>query len=349
MAWRVAAYRALRPLLFATDPEAVHHATLRALTIADRSATGRRLLAFASGTPSRTDASSAEVMGLRFRTRVGLAAGFDKDALALAGWAALGFGFVEVGTVTPLAQAGQPRPRLFRLRADEALVNRLGFNNAGAAALASRVASARRRLPAGFVVGVNIGRGRDTAPRSAAGDYVSALRAVAEVADYVAINVSSPNTPRLRGLQEPDRLARLLARLAAEEVGLPLVVKLAPDLPPRLLERLLVMLADSPARGVILSNTTTAREGLRSPEHLSAETGGLSGRPLRDGTLATVSRARHLLGDRLAIIASGGISTRRDARQMREAGADLVQIWTGLVYRGPGLVGDLLGGEEAGH
>jgi dihydroorotate dehydrogenase len=342
MAWRVAAYRALRPLLFAADPEAIHHAILWALAHAGRSTAGRRLVALASGAPSRTDATPVELMGLHFRNRVGLGAGFDKDAVALSGWTALGLGFVEVGTATPRPQPGQSRPRLFRLTADEALINRMGFNNAGAEVLARHLAAVRPRLPEGFVVGVNIGRGRDTPSRAAIDDYLAAFRAVASVADYVAINVSSPNTPQLRGLQAPHRLAPLLRRLADEQHEVPVVVKLAPDLSARHFEGLLAMLADSPARGIILSNTSTARDGLRSAPRLVAEAGGLSGPPLLDGMLAAVSRARELVGDRLAIVASGGIASTADAARAYQAGADLIQIWTALVYHGPGLVGELL-------
>jgi dihydroorotate dehydrogenase len=268
-------------------------------------------------------------MGLRLRNRIGLAAGFDKDAVALRGWATLGFGFAEVGTVTPLLQAGNPRPRLFRLTDADALVNRMGFNNAGADALAARLASVRPKLPPGFVVGVNIGRNRDAVDEVA--DYVAAYRAVAAVADYVAINVSSPNTPRLRGLQEPSRLLALLGALAAEAPARPLVVKIAPDLDADDFDALVRASAGSPAAGLILSNTTVQHEG---------EAGGLSGRPLLGRMLAALARARELAGDRLVLIGSGGVFSGTDAAAAIDAGADLVQLWTGLVYRGPGLVSE---------
>ncbi len=212
--WRALAYRAARPLLFAFEPERIHRLTLSGLRAAGTNSIGRGLAGLASG--ARHDsAAPAPLLGLQFRNRVGVGAGFDKDGVALRGWEALGLGFIEVGTVTPVAQGGNPRPRLFRLPSDEALINRMGFNNAGAAALARSVMLARRHLPAGFVVGVNIGRGAATPADQATADYLAAFRLVAPVADYVAINVSSPNTPGLRDLQQPDRLRELLATLRA--------------------------------------------------------------------------------------------------------------------------------------
>ncbi len=332
MSPRLAAYRAIRPLLFATDPEAIHHFTLAALRVAPG-----WLLRLVSGA-RRADARPVDVMGLRFRNRIGLGAGFDKDAVALVGWAALGFGFVEVGTVTPLPQPGNPRPRLFRLAHDEALINRMGSNNSGAVALAARVAAARPHLPAGFVVGVNIGRGRDTPDDRAEDDYLAAHRAVAGAADYVAVNVSSPNTPGLRDLQDPARLLALVGALAAQDAAAPLIVKLAPDLADTAFDELVVALADSPARGLILANTTLTRPMLRAPLD---EAGGLSGPPLLPRTRELVHRARSLAGDRLAIIASGGIGRGETVGE-----ADLVAIWTALVYHGPGIIGELVGGSR---
>jgi dihydroorotate dehydrogenase len=247
-----------------------------------------------------------------------------------------------VGTVTTVPQLGNERPRLFRLPEDEALINRMGFNNAGAAAVARNVMLARRHLPAGFVVGVNIGRGAATDPQQATADYLECLRLVAPVADYVAVNVSSPNTAGLRDLQQPDRLLALLGAMADAGTGPaaapPLLVKLAPDLAADEADALLGALATSPAAGVIVSNTTVAREGVTSP--LAAEAGGLSGAPLRDRMLAAVVRARRSLGSGMVIVASGGIGCAADVRAAYEAGADLVQLWTGLVYRGPGLIGE---------
>jgi dihydroorotate dehydrogenase len=328
--WRVAAYRAARPLLFLTDPEFVHHLALRTLG----SGIGRLLAPLASGAPpAGASGAPVEVMGLAFRNRIGLAAGFDKDGLAIRGWAALGFGFVELGTVTPRPQAGNPRPRLFRLSDDEALINRMGFNNAGADALALRIADARPHLPPNFVVGVNIGRNRDGGTE----DYAAAARAVAETADYLAINVSSPNTPGLRDLQSPDVLRGLLADVAEAAPRLPLLVKLSPDLGAEARADLMSSLAKSPASGAILSNTTVARPGLRSSR--ASEAGGLSGRPLMAATAEAVAAAA---GSGLTLVASGGVSTGDDVRRLRHVGADLVQLWTGMIYAGPGLIGEAI-------
>ncbi|MGH2401536.1 MAG: quinone-dependent dihydroorotate dehydrogenase, partial [Candidatus Limnocylindria bacterium] len=264
-AWRIAAYHAVRPLLFRFDPERIHHATLSALAMAGGNPPGRALCAFASGvSPADAARHPFELMGLRFRNRIGLGAGFDKDGLAIRGWAALGFGFVELGTVTPRPQPGNPRPRLFRLPEDEALINRMGFNNRGADALTRRIRDVRPHLPDGFVVGVNIGRSRDTPDERAADDYIAAARSVAEVADYLAINVSSPNTPGLRDLQDPDRLLELLGAVRAAAPRPPVLVKLSPDLDASQLDGLIGALIASPAAGVILSNTTLDRQGIAS-------------------------------------------------------------------------------------
>ena len=338
--WRALAYRAARPLLFRFEPERIHRLTLSGLRAAGSNPLGRGVAALASGT-RRDPASATALLGLTFRNRVGVGAGFDKDAIALRGWEALGLGFIEVGTVTPLSQAGNPRPRLFRLQADEALINRMGFNNAGAAALARNVMLARRRLPASFVVGVNIGRGAATPPEQAIADYLEAFRLVAPVADYVAINVSSPNTAGLRDLQQPELLRELLVTLREagdrEDATRPLLVKLAPDLEPEAFGGLVTIVGEH-AAGLILNNTTVARDGLRSAER--AEAGGLSGAPLRERTLEAVARARAVMPRPGVIVASGGIGSDEDVADVYAAGADLVQLWTGLVYRGPSLIGE---------
>ena len=332
--WRIDVYRALRPLLFATDPEGIHHAALRVLALASYGSLGRTMCRLASGVSAAdTSASPVELMGLRFRNRVGLGAGFDKDGQAIEGWAALGFGFVELGTVTPRPQPGNPKPRLRRLRGDGALVNRMGFNNAGADALAARVRQARPRLPAGFVIGVNIGRNRD----GTVDDYPAAARAVADVADYLAINVSSPNTPGLRDLEDPALLGPLLAAVRDAAPTRPLVVKLSPDLTHNRRADIIRALAEA-AVGVVVSNTTTLRVGVRSGS--AAEEGGLSGRPLRPGMLAATAEVRRVGGDRITILASGGIDSGASAREAMGAGADLVELWTGMIYEGPGLIGE---------
>jgi dihydroorotate dehydrogenase len=291
-------------------------------------------------------------MGLSFPGPVGLAAGFDKDARGTRGLAALGFGFVEVGTVTARAQPGNPRPRMFRLAADRALVNRMGFNNAGAAAAAAALGRARgrsrrsRRGPGGPVVGVNIGKTRAVPDAGAAADYAASARAVAAVADYVVVNVSSPNTPGLRDLQAADRLRPVLAAVRAAldaavpgrpEGGVPLLVKIAPDLADADVDAVADLALELGLDGIIATNTTTSRAGLASPaaEVAAAGAGGLSGPPLRARSLEVLRRLRARAGDRLVLIAAGGIETPDDAWERLQAGATLVQAYTGFVYGGP--------------
>ncbi|HEY7331511.1 MAG TPA: quinone-dependent dihydroorotate dehydrogenase [Candidatus Limnocylindria bacterium] len=339
--WRSVAYAAARPLLFRFDSERIHRLTVDALRVGGENAIGRRVLALAGGVPGRPT-PWAELLGLRFRNRVGIGAGFDKDGVALRGWAALGLGFAEVGTVTPEPQPGNPRPRLFRLTADAALVNRMGFNNHGAVALARRVMLARRHLPVGFVVGVNIGRGRDTPVENSVDDYLAAARVVAPVADYLVVNVSSPNTPGLRDLQQPAALGELVGALrAAMAAGgrlRPLLVKLSPDLAPDAFEALVGALTETGVDGLVVANTTIARDDLRAPH--ATEDGGLSGAPLLSRMIDLVRRARAVAGRDAVIVASGGIGSAEDVAAAYAAGADLVQLWTGLVYRGPGLIGE---------
>ena len=286
-------------------------------------------------------------LGLSFPGPVGLAAGFDKDARGTRGLAALGFGFVEVGTVTARAQPGNPRPRMFRLTADRALVNRMGFNNAGAAAAAARLGRSRgRRARGGPVVGVNIGKTRAVPDEDAAADYAASARAVAAVADYVVVNVSSPNTPGLRDLQAADRLRPVLAAVRAaldtaapgrHQGRVPLLVKIAPDLADADVDAVADLAVELGLDGIIATNTTVSREGLASPaaEIAAAGAGGLSGPPLRARSLAVLRRLRARAGDRLVLIAAGGIETPDDAWERLQAGATLVQAYTGFVYGGP--------------
>ncbi len=280
-------------------------------------------------------------LGLDFPGPLGVAAGFDKDARATAGLGALGFGFVEVGTVTAQAQPGNPRPRMFRLPADRALVNRMGFNNDGAAAAAARL---RRRRRGGPVVGVNIGKTRAAAEAEAAADYAASARAVAGVADYVVVNVSSPNTPGLRDLQAADRLRPVLVAVrSALDAGagggrrVPLLVKIAPDLAPGDIDAVADLAVELGLDGIIATNTTVARDGLASPpaEVAAAGAGGLSGPPLRPRALAVLQRLRERAGDGLVLIAAGGIETPDDAWERLAAGATLVQAYTGFIYGGP--------------
>ena len=280
-------------------------------------------------------------LGLEFPGPLGLAAGFDKDARGVAGLAALGFGFVEVGTVTARAQPGNPRPRMFRLPEDRALVNRMGFNNEGAGAAAARL---RRR--GGVIVGVNIGKTKAVPDEEAARDYAASARAVAGVADYVVVNVSSPNTPGLRDLQATDRLRPVLVavRSALDAAGggrprrrVPLLVKIAPDLADADVDAVADLAVELGLDGIIATNTTVSRDGLASPSSQVAAVGagGLSGPPLRARALAVLVRLRARAGDRLVLVAAGGIETPEDAWERLRAGATLVQAYTGFIYGGP--------------
>ena len=281
-------------------------------------------------------------LGLDFPGPLGLAAGFDKDARGVPVLGALGFGFVEVGTVTARAQPGNPKPRLFRLMADRAIVNRMGFNNQGADAVAERLLQLRRsrfgrgRGP-GVIVGVNIGKTRAVPDSEAVADYVASARAVAGVADYVVVNVSSPNTPGLRDLQAADRLKPLLAAVREVLAGVPLLVKIAPDLADEDVDAIADLAVALRLDGIIATNTTVSRSGLVSADAdvAAAGAGGLSGPPLRDRSLAVLRRLRARAGDQLVLIAAGGIETADDACARLAAGATLLQAYTGFVYGGP--------------
>ncbi|GLY69379.1 quinone-dependent dihydroorotate dehydrogenase [Amycolatopsis taiwanensis] len=286
------------------------------------------------------------VLGLRFPNRVGLAAGVDKNGRVLRAWPALGFGFVEVGTVTRLPQPGNPRRRLFYLPGSDALINRMGFNNAGADALAARLAA---RGKPGVPLGVSIGKSKVVALEDAVEDYQASLRSLYPYADYFAINVSSPNTPGLRALQDKSALTELLAELRATAASLagdraptPLLVKVAPDLSDSALAELLEVCDAHGVAGVIATNTTLSREGLAPADARTAdETGGLSGRPLAGRAREVVRFIHDRTEGKLPIIGVGGIFSGDDARRMLDAGASLVQVYTGFVLRGPGLVREI--------
>jgi dihydroorotate dehydrogenase len=335
--------RAVRPLLFArgADPERVHEDVLRLLEWTSRAPalTNAITLAMRMAGPAHDAALERRVFGLTFPNPIGLAAGFDKNARAVPALAALGFGFVEVGTVTRRPQAGNPRPRLFRLPEDGALINRMGFNNDGADAVAARLAA----LPKLSVpLGISLGKSKVTPLEEAEADYLASLDALYPYGDYFAINVSSPNTPGLRDLQQRDRLDSLLAALtarlrergAAEGRARPLLVKLAPDLDDAALEEAVGVCLAHGVDGLIATNTTLARDGLT---HVVDEPGGLSGRPLLARALAVVRQLRTLAGDRLPIIGCGGITTADDARRFIDAGASLLQVYTAFIYEGPTL------------
>ena len=292
--------------------------------------------------------------GVRFPNRLGVAAGLDKDAVAVAGLAKLGFGFVEVGTVTPRPQPGNPKPRLYRLAADEALINRMGFNSAGAGAVAANLRRFRGEAPAGgdVPVGVNIGKNRDTPLAEAEDDYLACFEALYGLADFITVNVSSPNTPGLRDLQSDTAVRALTASLASARKRLtpptaqpkPLLVKLSPDLQSNALEAAAAGALAGGADGLVAVNTTLTRPcGLRSKH--AAQAGSLSGAPLRGRARETVRRLRRFVGDGPILMGVGGVASAADLRTMRDAGADLVQVYTGVVFHGFGLPARLLGAD----
>jgi dihydroorotate dehydrogenase len=329
-------YALARPLLFALDPEDAHRLTL---WLAD-AARAARVLGWAA---RPVPAQPVRAMGLEFPNPVGLAAGLDKDAAHVDALAALGFGFLEVGTVTPRPQPGNPRPRLFRLPRARALINRFGFNSAGVEAFAANLARARYR----GILGVNIGKNSDTPLERAADDYAICLERVYPAASYVTVNVSSPNTEGLRALQERDALDRLLARLAAERERLaarhgkrlPLALKVAPDLGEAEIRAVAEAVRRHGFDGVIATNTSVSREGVEGLPQAD-EAGGLSGAPIRRRATRVLAALAAELGREVALIGAGGILSGADATEKRAAGAALVQLYTGLVYRGPALIAE---------
>jgi dihydroorotate dehydrogenase len=343
-------YRSLlRPILFRLPPETAHELALHSLSFAP----GLAKRVFASR-PQRRLFGGLQRFGLTFSNPVGLAAGFDKDGIALRALAALGFGFIEAGTVTYLPQPGNKRPRLFRLPKDKALINRAGFNNAGAAAFARRVAQNRPDC----VLGVSIGKSRVVPLEEAVDDYLRSFEVVYPVADYVAVNVSSPNTPGLRDLQRPDHLTTLLRALQKRNLELgvqkpggrptPLLVKLSPELNREELEQIVDVACSARVAGLIATNTTTSRDGLRtSGDELAAcGEGGLSGFPLRDRSTNIIARLYQLTGGSLPLIGVGGVFTAEDAWEKICAGASLIQLYTGFIYQGPGIARDINEGLE---
>jgi len=316
----MALYPLLRPLAFAIDAEAAHRLTIRALTL------------LPAGLPARPDpVLKVRVAGLDFPNPVGLAAGFDKDAVAFAQMLGFGFGFVEVGTLTPRPQSGNPRPRLFRLAEDRAVINRMGFNNKGQAAALARLEKRDRRRG---IVGVNIGANKDSRDRIA--DYAAGVRSMLGVADYLAVNVSSPNTPGLRELQDGGALAELLAAVTeARGAGPPVFLKVAPDLERRQVDAIVRAATSNKVDALIVGNSTVGRPALRSSQRFEA--GGLSGAPLKALALERLGDFRRASGGALPLIACGGIENGVDALARIRAGASLVQLYTALVYEGPGL------------
>jgi dihydroorotate dehydrogenase len=338
-------YPALRPLLFRINPERAHGLTLSLLRLAGALPPARGLLRLWYRVPEKP----VEAFGLHFANAVGLAAGYDKDGSGWRGLAALGFGHIEVGTVTLLPQKGNPRPRLFRLEEEQGLINRMGFPGRGAEFLRRRLAKRKR---GGLILGVNIGKNKDTPLERASQDYLELMRLFAPLADYLAVNVSSPNTVGLRRLQGRQELDGLLRDLYKESLSqdlklgkhVPLLVKLAPDLSSDELDDALDVMLNNGVDGVIATNTTVSRNGLLSP--VAQESGGLSGRPLHSRSLEMVRAIHQRTNGSMQIIGVGGIDSSDSARAILDAGAALVQIYTGLVYKGPGLVKQIVKGHE---
>lgn len=316
-----------RLVLRRMDPERAHH--LAFLVI-------RLLPGFLRGLSRPHPSLAVEALGLRFASPFGLAAGFDKEASGIRGLGVLGFGHVEVGTITALPQPGNPKPRLFRLVADRAVINRMGFNNAGAEAAAERLARERRRRVRP-IIGVNIGKSRIVEVEDALDDYLASTRLLAPLADYLVVNVSSPNTPGLRGLQELDRLAPLLEAVRDAAEGVPVLVKIAPDLTDDQVLRIAALCVDLGLPGLVATNTTLSRSGLRSDpsEIAAAGEGGLSGAPLAARSIEVLRLVRGAVPDDFVVISVGGVDTGDDVAERLAAGATLVQGYTAFLYRGP--------------
>ena len=358
-------YNSIRPYLFRLDPEQAHALTLHALRITGNFAPSRWIMEQLFKSPPKP----VEAFGLTFRNPVGIAAGYDKDGVAIRGLAALGFGHVEIGTVTPRPQPGNPSPRVFRLVEDEAVINRMGFPSKGSefmqlklnpslrSGLFERIYGIQPRNQKRFInsihrggamLGINLGKNKDTSNEEAVFDYVSLVDVFSKYADYLTINISSPNTAGLRELQGRAALENLLSHLHQQrlvsqklhEKNLPILVKLAPDLSEAELDDAIEAILRTKMDGVIVTNTTLAREGLRST--LRGETGGLSGSPLKGRSEAVLHQTVKRVNGEIPIVSAGGIMTPQDAKRRLDMGAALVQVYTGLIYRGPGLVKEIL-------
>lgn len=321
-----------RTVLRRLDPERAHHLAVAVIRAIPALGLTGLVRAFTRPDP----ALAVETLGLRFESPFGMAAGFDKDARSIRGLWALGFGHIEIGTVTAIAQEGNPKPRLFRLVDDRAVINRMGFNNGGAAAAAERIARQRRHR-ARPIIGANIGKSRVVAVEDAVADYRASARLLAPVADYLAINVSSPNTPGLRGLQDDALLGPLIVAVLEEAGSTPVLVKIAPDLDDAAIDAVCALALRHGLAGIIATNTTIGREGLTTDPAVveAAGAGGLSGAPLRARALDVLRRVRAAVPDDFCVIAVGGIDTAADAAERLAAGATLVQGYTAFLYRGP--------------
>lgn len=335
-------YSLVKPILFKFDPEKVHYFVVcnlkRFNSLPGGAALSRAIWAFNEVRLER------EVFGLKFKNPVGLAAGFDKNAEVINEMANLGFGFVEIGTVTPLPQPGNDKPRMFRLPADSALINRMGFNNEGVEAAAERIKAYREseQNDPELIIGGNIGKNKVTTNEEAVNDYIKCFNALVDVVDYFVVNVSSPNTPNLRALQEKEPLKHILNTLQQLNVQQakprPILLKIAPDLTDSQLDDIVEIVQETNITGVIATNTTISREGLKTGEDLTSETGGLSGKPLTQRSTEVIRYLSVKSGKSFPIIGVGGIHSPEDALEKLAAGASLVQLYTGFIYEGPGLI-----------
>lgn len=330
-------YTLLQKILFLLPPEKAHHLSLASLSILNK-------VGLLKLVKPKNKTESIEVMGINFPNRIGLAAGLDKNGEHIQALANLGFGFIEIGTVTPRPQAGNPQPRLFRLPQAKAIINRMGFNNHGIDYLLERVNEARDAEFEG-IIGINIGKNFDTSVEDATEDYLIGLRKAYSYASYIAVNISSPNTPGLRDLQYGAELRKLLAALKAEQTKLmsdyrvykPIAIKVAPDLTEDEIKDIAEALLDNKMDALIATNTTLSRDAVNGMQY-GEEAGGLSGAPVRDMSTEVIRQFHTILKDRIPIIGVGGVSSAKDAQDKIDAGASLVQVYSGLIYEGPGLV-----------
>jgi dihydroorotate dehydrogenase len=335
-------YSLIKKFLFRRSPEEVHYWAMAKLQAAYRNPLSRSIMRTLFSV-KRPDLER-ELWGIRFPNPVGLAAGFDKDARWINELSCLGFGFVEIGTVTPLPQPGNNKPRLFRLTADEAVINRMGFNNEGAPAAAARLARPHERI----IVGGNIGKNKVTPNEEAINDYDKAFRSLYDYVDYFVVNVSSPNTPGLRALQDKEPLSKILNKLKDIDCELgkkrPILLKIAPDLTDSQLDDIIDLVRETGIEGIVATNTTISRDGLKSGPELTGEAGGLSGKPLRTRSTEVVRYLHTKSGGSIKIIAAGGIFTAADAQEKLDAGASLVQVYTGFIYEGPAIASKICKG-----
>ena len=335
-------YSLLKPLLFQMSAERAHYFAMDALQTLCSLPGGKAMTRSIWG-PSKNQ-KPVKLLGLEFPHPVGLAAGFDKDARWVDELENLGFAFIEIGTVTPKPQDGNPKPRLFRLPADKGLINRMGFNNGGVQAAADRLARRKGQC----IIGGNIGKNKVTPNEEATSDYLKCFDVLYPQVDYFVVNVSSPNTPGLRELQEREPLTRLLASINEKNLATgapkPVLLKIAPDLNPHQVEDIVALVKETGTSGIVLSNTTISRDGLSTPSSTveAIGAGGLSGDPVRERSTALIRMVRELAGPDLPIIGVGGIRTAEHAQEKLDAGANLVQVYTGFIYEGPGTVSNIL-------